>query len=110
MYFSYISELMASWNCTLSISLLVASTVPPPDYRVYYTQTRARRAVDLFSSQNTEARPTPKSKETTLAIKNTRSSKPTQSTYAIKKIIIEANTTTSPIGQAQSNLIPALFI
>jgi len=104
MYFSYISELMASWNCTLSISLLVASTVPPPDYRVYYTQTRARRAVDLFSSQNTEARPTPKSKEITLA------TKPTQSTYAIKKIIIEANTTTSPIGQAQSNLIPALFI
>jgi hypothetical protein len=66
--------------------------------------------VDLFSSQNTEARPTTLRKNTTLATKPTQSSKPTQSTYTIKKIIIEANTTASPIGQTQSILISLLFI
>ena len=66
--------------------------------------------VDLPSSQNAEARPTPKSKETTLRETTTLAIKNTQSTYTIKKIIIEANTTASPIGQTQSILISLLFI
>jgi hypothetical protein len=66
--------------------------------------------VDLPSPQNGEARPTTLRKNHTLAIKNTGFSKPTQSTYTQKKIIIEANTTAGPIGQTQSILFSLLFM